>query len=156
MGGDESATVVRASGPWAAWWRGWYRALRYVEGPLLWLVRRHGFGNLVVVRVTGRRSGRLRELPLGLLRVAGRRYLGHPSGDCPWTRDVRAGGRVAIQRAGQRVARFRAVVLQPGPERDAVVRASFRQHPFPGNAFYRLAGRHVAATGVFFRLEAED
>ena len=48
---------------------------------------------------------------------------------------------------------MRPVLLGPGPERDAVVRATFRQHVFPGNALYRLAGRHVAATGVFFRLE---
>jgi len=46
--------------------------------------------------------------------------------------------------------------MGPGLERDAAVRATFRQHPFPGNALYRLAGRHVAANGVFFRLEPAD
>jgi FdhD protein len=35
------------------------------------------------------------------------------------------------------------------PENELLV----RQHPFPGNAMYRLAGRHVGTTGVFFRLE---
>lgn len=137
----------------AAWWRGWYRFLRLVGRPLMWLTQRHGFGNLVVLHVVGRRSGRDRSLPLGLLTVAGGRYVGHPSGDTGWTLNLRAAESVTIERADLGPVRVRAVVLPRGPERDAVVRATFRQHPFPGNALYRLAGRHVSENGVFFRLE---
>lgn len=144
---------VAASGPWARFFRTWYRALRLVEPVLLQLARRPGFGNLVVLRVEGRRSGSTRELPLGLLTVGTDRYIGHPSGDCPWTLNLRAAGWGTIERSGLAPSRVLATVLEPGPERDAVVRATFRQHPFPGNAFYRLAGSHVAETGVFFRLE---
>ncbi len=144
---------VHATGAWGAWWRGWYRLLRLVGGPLDRLARRPGFGNLVVLRVVGRRSGRERTLPLGLLTVDGRRYLGHPSGDTAWTLNLRAAASATIESARIPRTRFRPVLLGPGAERDGAVCASYRQHPFPGNALYRLAGRHVAARGVFFRLD---
>jgi hypothetical protein len=147
---------IHATGPWGAWWRGWYRLLRVVGGPLDRLAMRPGFGNLVVLRVVGRRSGRERSLPLGLLVVRERRYLGHPSGDTAWTLNLRAVATATIESARIPRTRVRPVLLEPGPERDAAVRASFRQHPFPGNALYRLSGRHVATTGVFFRLEPAD
>lgn len=137
----------------AAWWRAWYRLLRLGGRPLTWLALHHGFGNLVVLHVTGRRSGRDRSLPLGLLTVEDRRYLGHPSGDTSWTLNLRSAEQAVIESASLPAAVVRGVVLPVGAERDAVVRAAFRQHPFPGSLFYRLAGRHVAATGVFFRLE---
>lgn len=127
--------------------------LRIIEQPLMQLALRRGFGNLVVLRVAGRRSGLERQTPLGLLTVGGRRYLGHPSGDTAWTLNLRTAGVAEIDGARVGRVRVRAVVLERGGERDAVVRASFRQHPFPGNAMYRLAGPHVTATGVFFRLE---
>ena len=150
------AEPSRTGGPWGAWWRWWYRLLRLAGGPLGRLAVRPGFGNLVVLRVVGRRSGVERSLPLGLLSVAGRRYLGHPSGDTAWTLNVRAAGSATIEAARIPRQRIRPVLIGPGWERDAVVRATFRQHPFPGNAMYRLAGRHVAATGVFFRIEPLD
>ena len=121
----------------------------------MWLATHPGFGNLVVFRVVGRKTGQVRTLPLGLLSVGDRRYLGHPSGDTGWTLNVRASDVVTIERAGVPACRVRPMVLGPGPERDAVVRATFRQHPFPGNALYRLAGGHVSAMGVFFRLERD-
>jgi deazaflavin-dependent oxidoreductase (nitroreductase family) len=144
---------VHATGAWAVWWRAWYRLIRLAGWPLTRLALGRGFGNVVVLRVAGRRTGRARELPLGLLSVGERRYVGHPNGDTAWTLNLRAAGTVAV--AGARVGSFQArpVLLEPGDERDAVVRATFRQHPFPGNAFYRLAARHVFANGVFFRLE---
>jgi molybdopterin-guanine dinucleotide biosynthesis protein A len=150
------AEPIQAAGAWAAWWRGWYRLLRLAGGLLDRLAQRPGFGNLVVLRVVGRRSGRERTLPLGLLTVGGHRYLGHPSGDAAWTLNLRAAASATIESARIQRTRVRPVLLGPGPERDAAVRASFRQHPFPGNALYRLAGSHVAATGVFFRLEPFD
>ena len=150
------AEPIHATGAWGAWWRGWYRLLRLVGGPLDRLARRPGFGNLVVLRVAGRRTGRERSLPLGLLTVGDRRYLGHPSGDTAWTLNLRAAASATIESARVPRMRFRPVLLGPGPERDAAVRASFRQHPFPGNALYRLSGRHVAACGVFFRLDPLD
>jgi hypothetical protein len=150
------AEPIHATGAWGTWWRGWYRLLRLAGGPLGRLAVRPGFGNLVLLRVVGRRSGSERALPLGLLTAGGRRYLGHPSGDTPWTLNLRAAESATIESARISRTRVRPILLGPGPERDAAVRATFRQHPFPGNAMYRLAGRHVAATGVFFRLEPAD
>lgn len=150
------ARPIRASGAWGAWWRGWYRLLRLAGRPLHALAMRPGFGNLVVLRVAGRRTGRERALPLGLLVVDGRRYLGHPSGDTAWTLNLRAAESATIESAAIPRTRVRPILLGPGTERDAAVRAAFRQHPFPGNAMYRLAGRHVGSTGVFFRLEPPD
>ena len=147
------AEPIRAGGAWGAWWRGWYRLLRLFGGPLGRLAAQPGFGNLVLLRVVGRRSGSERSLPLGLLTVEGRRYLGHPSGDAAWTLNLRAAASATIESARVPRTRVRPVLLGPGKERDEAVRASFRQHPFPGNAIYRLAGRHVEGTGVFFRLE---
>ena len=143
---------MRATGPWASWWRYWYRGLRLIERPLTWWTLQRGFGNLAVIHIVGRRSGRTRTLPLGLLSVDGRQYLGHPSGDCGWTLDLRAADTAILERAGDPSTSVRTTVLGPGAERDAVIRASFRQHHFPGNAFYRLAASHVRTTGVFFRL----
>jgi hypothetical protein len=134
-------------------WRTWYRLLRLVGSPLMRLALGRGYGNLVVLRVQGRRSGRERALPLGLLIVAGRWYVGHPSGDAAWTLDLREAGHAVLESARQPATKVHSTVLAPGRERDAVVRAAFRQHPFPGNALYRVAGRHVFATGVFFRME---
>ena len=150
------AEPIHATGAWGAWWRGWYRLLRLVGSPLGRLAARPGFGNLVLLRVVGRRSGSERALPLGLLTVRERRYLGHPSGDTAWTLNLRAAASATIESGAIPRTRVRPVLLGPGPERDAAVRATFRQHPFPGNAMYRLAGRHVASTGVFFRLEPAD
>lgn len=147
---------VRTTGAWSAWFRGWYRFMRLIEAPLIRLALGPGFGNIVVLRVVGRRSGRERVLPLGLLTVGDGRYLGHPSGDTAWTLNLRAAGWATLERGREPAGRVRPVVLGDGAERDAAVRASFRQHPFPGNAMYRLAGRHVSETGVFFRLEPED
>ena len=140
----------------SAAFRAWYRLLRLIHAPLVRLVRTRGFGNIVVLRVTGRHTGHDRSLPLGMLTVRERRYVGHPSGDTAWTLNLRAKEDAVIESATIPAWRVRPQVLDPGPERDAVVRATFRQHPFPGNAIYRLAGRHVSATGVFFRLEASN
>ena len=153
---DRFDRPLRTTGPWSAFWRSWYRLLRLIERPLVHIALHRGYGNIVVLRVRGRRSGRTRSVPVGLLSVAGRRYLGHPSGDTGWTLNLRAADGIALEGADIGTVHARPTVLAPGSERDAVVQASFRQHPFPGNALYRLAGRHVAATGVFFRLEAED
>jgi len=144
---------IHATGPWAHWWRAWYRMLRLGGGPLTRLAERPGFGNIVVLDVPGRRSGRPRRVPVGLLRVDGELYIGHPNGDTAWTLNVRDAPSLSLHSAWLADTRFRAAVLPPGAERDAVVRATFRQHPFPGNVLYRLAGRHVSSFGVFFRLE---
>jgi hypothetical protein len=146
----------RATRAWGAWWRAWYRLLRMVEGPLVRVALGRGFGNLIVMRVPGRRTGRERAIPLGLLTLGDQRYLGHPSGEAGWTRDLQAAGEATIESGRIARSRVRPVLLRPGPERDAAIGASFRQHPFPGNLMYRLAGEHVRSNGIFLRLDPED
>jgi hypothetical protein len=64
-----------------------------------------------------------------------------------------AAGWVEVDPARSRGARQRLVRLPPGPERDAVIRATWSQQPFPADVLYRAARRHVAAVGVYHRLE---
>ena len=150
---DTFAEPLRTTGAWAVWWRISYRLLRLLGRPVMGLALRLGFANIVVLRVAGRHTGRERALPLGLLVVDGGRYVGHPDGDTGWTLNVRAASTVTVESARLPRTDFRPALLPHGLERDAVVRATFRQHPFPGNLIYRLAAAHVASTGVFFRLE---
>jgi hypothetical protein len=42
--------------------------------------------------------------------------------------------------------------LPAGDERDAVIRLTFRQHPFPGTLLYWLSRDHVRVTGRYYRL----
>jgi hypothetical protein len=111
-----------------------------------------GLGNVVELRVPGRRSGRERRVLVGLLGVAGRMYLGHPNGASGWTRNLESAGEGTLVIPGTGSVAVRPVRLDPSPERDAVILAT-SQHPFPGNLLYRLARRHIRAVGVYFRLE---
>jgi hypothetical protein len=136
-----------------AFWPRWYRLIRWFE-PLMAPVWRRGLlGNTVRVVVAGRRSGAQRTVYLGVLRVAAGRYLGHPDGECAWTRNLEAAGGGRIVHRDGRSESFRGARLGPGPERDAVIRATFRQHPFPATVFYWLSRRHLAAVGRFYRIE---
>ena len=92
-------------------------------------------------------------MELGDLRVGGHRYLGHPDRACAWTLNLEAaGGGVLEVRDGSREP-FTATLLEPGPERDAVIRASFRQHPFPGGPLYWLFRANVREAGRFYRID---
>jgi hypothetical protein len=135
-----------------AFWPRWYRNMARLDPLIERAWRWFGVGNLVRVVVVGRRTGRPRVVFLGLLRVGSRRYLGHPDVACGWTRNLEAAGAGELeQRDGGREP-FAATLLPPGPERDAVIRATFRQHPFPGGPLYWLLRGNVHAVGRFYRL----
>jgi hypothetical protein len=119
--------------------RGWYRG--------------RGIGNTVDLIVPGRRTGRPRPVLLGLLRVGDRVYLGHPNGDVAWTRNLEAAGAGEVRPHDFPAFTVRPVRLGDGDERDAVISATWHQHPFPGNVLYFLARRHIRAVGAYFRLE---
>jgi hypothetical protein len=105
--------------------------------------------------VPGRRSGLMRRTLVTLISVDGRSYIGHPSGDVVWTRNVEAAELVWLSPhdAPGEAKAYRPIRLLPGQERTDVIIATFRQQMFPANLLYRLAARHVFATGVYFRLE---
>jgi hypothetical protein len=112
-----------------------------------------GLDGVVELTVPGRRTGHPRTTPITILRVEDRWYVGHPNGECGWTRNAAAVGEIRIDPPGARGDRFRVVRLAPGDERDAVIRSTWTQQPFPGRLVYRAARRHVAAVGVYHRLE---
>ncbi|HMJ80686.1 MAG TPA: hypothetical protein VK592_06545 [Candidatus Dormibacteraeota bacterium] len=145
------ASQPRASRFWAAAFRAQYRLLRWIDPPVHAVWRRVGIGNTIELRVPGRRSGRTRAVLLGLLVSDGRWYLGHPNGAVAWTRNLDAAGGGQLVRHGQ-VTEVRAVPLEPGPERERAILAT-GQHPFPGNAIYRLARGHILAVGRYYRVE---
>jgi hypothetical protein len=135
-----------------AFWPRWYRFIALGEPLTRRTWRRFGIGNFVEVVIPGRRSGEPRSVFLGLLTTGDRTYLGHPDGECTWTRNLdAAGGGELVFHDGARQA-FRSVRLDPGPERDAVIRLTFRQHPFPGMVLYWLFRGHLRAAGRFYRL----
>jgi hypothetical protein len=130
-----------------------YRLVRLFEPAMGPLWRRTGIGNTVVVVTVGRRTGTPRCVYLGLLRVADSVYVGHPDFTCGWTRNLDAEARGELRFADGHAETFRAVRLEPGSERDAVIRATFGQQPFPGNVVYWLFRRHIREVGRFYRLE---
>jgi hypothetical protein len=141
---------------WRLAFRALYHVLRWLE-PLLrrwWRLGLPPLGRSVVLAMPGRRSGDLRTVLVTLLVVDGTTYVGHPNGDTAWTRNLEAAGDVGVEDDAGALARRRAVRLRAGPERDAVIRATWSQQPFPGSLIYSLARRHVSAVGVYFRLES--
>ena len=142
----------RASAFWRRYLPIQYRLIRLLD-PLVRLQwRAFGLGNVVELRVPGRRSGRPRPVLLGLLRDGERWFLGHPNGDVPWTRNLEAnGGGDLVFRPPTRIP-VRATRLEPGELRDRAILAT-GQHVFPGNVVYRLARAHIRAVGAYFLVE---
>jgi len=140
---------------WGSGFRALYRVLGLAD-PLLrrwWL--RQGLGNVVQVSIPGRRTGRPRDVLLGLLVADGQWYLGHPNGPAQWTRNLdAANGHLRLTWPGQQPVSFEAHWLADGPERDRAIAAT-SQHPFPGDVIYRLGRRHVRAVGRYYRLELD-
>jgi hypothetical protein len=146
---------ARRSAAWTVIWRVGYGLVRLLD-PLIrsWLANGlPGLGRTVELQTVGRRSGRPRSVLATLLLVDGRAYVGHPNGATAWTENIRAAGWVDVDPPGPGGARRAGLALPAGAERDAVIRATWRQQPFPANLMYRAAARHVAAVGVYFRLE---
>jgi hypothetical protein len=146
---------ARRSAAWTVAFRVFYRGIRLMD-PMIrsWIAAGSpGLDGVVELRYVGRRSGRARRVLVTLLTVDGRWYVGHPNGEAGWVRSIEASGMVDIEPPGLDGSRFAVRRLTPGPERDAVIRATWTQQPFPGRLVYRAARRHVAAVGVYHRLE---
>jgi hypothetical protein len=142
----------RASLAWSRFFPLLYRVIALGEPLVRSWWRGFGYGNIVELRVAGRRTGRQRRILLGLLRDGDRWFLGHPNGHVAWTRNLEAAGTADLVIRWPTSLPIRASVLPPGPLRDRAILAT-GQHPFPGNLAYRLARRHIRALGVFFAVE---
>jgi hypothetical protein len=62
--------------------------------------RAWGPSRLHVLSVRGRKSGRVHSVPVGVIEVAGPRYLVGPYGETDWSRNARAAGEVRLSRGG--------------------------------------------------------
>jgi hypothetical protein len=150
----QSLPAPRFSRFWHAWFPVQYRVIRLLDPLVRVWWRTVGLGNVVELRVVGRRSGRERHVLLGLLRDGDRLFLGHPNGDVPWTLNLEAAGVGSIVRRPPTTVAVRATRLASGDMRDRAI-ASTGQHVFPGNLVYRLARRHILAAGTYFLIEPE-
>lgn len=157
MTADSQAVPLRPrrSAVWSGVFRVSYRLLRILDPLVRSAVANDvpGLSGVVELRTIGRRTGRRRRNMTTLLRHEGRWYIGHPNGEAAWIRNAEASGWVEIEPPGRDGPRFSVHRLEPGPERDSVIRATARQQPFPSNLLYRAARRHIAAVGVYHRLE---
>jgi deazaflavin-dependent oxidoreductase (nitroreductase family) len=87
-----------------------------------------------ILQVRGRTSGLVRETPVNLLTLDGRRYLVAPRGVTQWVRNLRAAGEGGLL-LGRAVEPFRAVEIADA-EKPEILRAYLR--------------RWKRETGVFF------
>jgi hypothetical protein len=129
-----------------------YRLLAWLDPLIRAFWKRYGIGVTVELVVARRRGGQPRSRLVGLLRVGDREYVGHPNGDVGWTRDLTAAMTAKVTWPTGDEVELAATRLDYGDERTAAIRATTQQ-PFPGNVIYRVARRHIFATGVYFRLE---
>jgi hypothetical protein len=142
----------RASRAWHRYLRAQYRLIRLLDPLVAPWWRAWGLGNVVELRVVGRRTGRPRPVLLGLLRDGNRWFLGHPNGDVPWTRNLEAAETADLALAWPNAIPIRATRLADGELRDRAILAT-GQHVFPGNLVYRLARAHIRAVGTYFLIE---
>ena len=154
--GDYLAPVELPAPRASRFWRQYlpiqYRLIRLLDPLVRAWWRAFGLGNVVELRVAGRRSGRGRSVLLGLLRDDGRWFLGHPNGDVSWTRNLEAAGTADLVFHGLPPMTIRASRLPAGALRDRAILAT-GQHVFPGNVVYRLARAHIRAVGAYFSIE---
>jgi hypothetical protein len=151
----DTAAPVRRSLAWTVVFRAAYALLRLLDPFVRWGWAHGGIGITSRLTVIGRRSGRDRSVLVGLLRVGGGLYVGHPNGEVDWTANLRSSLRARVAPAPDQQMEVTASPLTDGPERTAVILATARQQPFPGNLLYRAGRRHILAAGRYFRLEAE-
>ena len=142
------------SAAWAVTFRMAYAILRLLDPLLRWTWFSVGLGITSRLTVRGRRSGSERTVLVGLLRVKGAWYVGHPNGEVAWTANLREARKARLAPRPEAPVDVTAVPLADGPERAAVILAAGDQQPFPGNLLYRAARRHILSEGRYFRLEA--
>ena len=122
--------------------------------PLLrWTWFSVGLGITSRLTVRGRQTGRERSVLVGLIRVGGHWYVGHPDGEVAWTANLRSQLQARIAPRPEAPLDVVADPLADGPERDAAIQAACEQQPFPANLLYSAARRHILSDGRYFRLE---
>jgi hypothetical protein len=146
--------AARRSDAWHRFFPIEYRLIRLLDPLVRRWWRLAGLGNVIELRVRGRRSGVERRVLLGLLRDGDRWFLGHPNGDVAWTRNLEAAAHAELAFHDGRATTVTAARLRDGDLRDRAI-LSTRQHVFPGNLVYRLAWAHIRAVGAYFLIEGD-
>lgn len=143
---------------WSAVFRASYAVIRLAGAIVNALIRRGApfTGAFATLELAGRRSGRPRPIPVTLLTLEGRWYVGHPDGAAGWTANLAAAATVRLIRSGAAAVVVRAVLLPDGAERTAVIRATARLQPFPASLLYRAARAHILAAGTYYRLAPDQ
>ncbi len=144
----------RRSAAWNVTWRAAYALIRVMDPLLRWTWFSVGLGITSRLTVRGRKTGRERSVLVGLIRVGGHWYVGHPNGEVAWTRNLRSLGSARLAPRPEAPVDVTAAPLELGAERDAVIIATAEQQPFPANLLYRGARGHILSEGRYFRLEA--
>ena len=146
----------RESAFWRRALKAMYAVIKLVD-PLVrpwWRSTGLGLGDVVELRVVGRRSGRYRRVLLTLLHDGGQWVLGHPNGNVAWTLNLEAAGTADLVFRRRAPIPVRARRLT-GAAHDAAVAATDQQ-PYPGRIVYKLARPHVRAVGVYFAIDRLD
>jgi hypothetical protein len=144
----------RRSRAWSVTFRVAYAFLRLIDPLMRWTWFSIGLGITSELSVRGRFSGRERSVLVGLLRVNGAWYVGHPNGEVGWTANLREARVARLAPRPESPIEVIATPLPHGAERDRVIAATSEQQPFPGNLLYGAARRHILSEGRYFRLEA--
>lgn len=87
-----------------------------------------------VLRVRGRKTGRLYTTPVNLLTIDGQRYLVAPRGHTQWVRNLRVAGHGELQ-LGRRIERFTAVEV-PLEQRPPILRTYLRRWRWEVGIFF--------------------
>lgn len=111
--------------------------LRFSHVPIRLLRWGVPFGPAYLLETRGRRTGRLRQVPVAVYRYGGRRWIVSIFGESDWAANIRAAGAGALRR-GRRIESV--TITEITDERRAVVamhlrRSYFRVNPFVRNAF---------------------
>ncbi len=144
----------RRSSAWNAAFLAAYATIRVMDPLLRWTWFSVGLGITSRLTVRGRRTGKERSVLVGLIRVGGRWYVGHPNGEVAWTRNLLNSREARVAPRPEAPVDVAAAPLEHGSERDRVILATAEQQPFPANFLYRGARRHILSEGRYFRLEA--
>jgi len=143
----------RRSSAWNAAFLAAYATIRLMDPLLRWTWFSVGLGITSRLTVRGRRTGKERSVLVGLIRVGGRWYVGHPNGEVAWTRNLLNSREARVAPRPEAPVDVAAAPLEHGPERDRVIIATAEQQPFPANLLYRGARTHILSEGRYFRLE---
>lgn len=108
---------------------------------------------IVQLQLVGRKTGRRRDVLVGMSRIDGRLYVGHPNGPTAWLANLAAAETATLQIKDQPPVQVRSVPLALGPEREAAIRATAKQEWLFIRPVYWASMRHVLRAGVYHRLD---